>query len=179
MPDPTLQLGDRRTPADPLIHRIVDTSVFVLYGDILQIGCGTGALLRDIAERWPVPNPNTRRHFGQDQPQRVVQARASSQGHDISYVEGTAEALPFEAQSFKTVFATCVIQDWAHRPTCRTEVARVLEPGGCFIVAGKRRSETASLTGQAFGDEMAPADLHVHNSIELGHDGFFSYGRKP
>lgn len=88
--------------------------------DVLEVGCGTGMILKDIA---PVAN----RAVGIDI-SRGMLAKAHERGLDV--LEGSATALPFCDESFDFVYSFKVLAHVEDIRTAMSEVGRVLRPGG-------------------------------------------------
>lgn len=92
--------------------------------EVLEVGCGTGLLLRAFAS-------TARRAVGVDlSPGMLAHARARG----LSVVEGSADALPFGDASFDVAVS---FKTLAHVPDLRralAEMARVVRPGGALIV---------------------------------------------
>lgn len=96
---------------------------------VLDVGCGTGRLLRAAAPRWP-----DTQLIGVDPAQGMVDtARQLTPGATIH--RGLAESLPLPDASVDLVFSTMSSHHW-HDPAAGVrEIARVLRPGGHFILA--------------------------------------------
>jgi ubiquinone/menaquinone biosynthesis C-methylase UbiE len=99
---------------------------------ILDIGCGTGRLLRAAAERFPGA-----RLEGVDAAAGMVkQAKAlRPSGAAIRYQQATAESLPFPDDEFDLVFSTLTFHHWSDQVQGISEVSRVLAPGGRWLLA--------------------------------------------
>jgi len=99
---------------------------------ILDVGCGTGRLLRTASERF-----SSARLEGVDAaPQMVEQATGlMPTGAPIHFQQATAEALPFADGQFDLVFSTMTFHHWADQRKGVTEVARVLAPDGRWLLA--------------------------------------------
>ena len=98
---------------------------------ILDVGCGTGRLLRSAAIRFPEANLT-----GVDAAIEMVnQARAATPGPNITFRQATAEDLPFADDSFTMVFSTLTFHHWGDQRRGIAEIARVLAPGGRWLVA--------------------------------------------
>lgn len=88
--------------------------------DVLEIGCGTGMILKEIA-------PVARRAVGIDISRGMLQ-QAEARGLDV--LEGSATALPFADESFDFAYSFKVLAHVEDIRTAMSEVARVLRPGG-------------------------------------------------
>jgi ubiquinone/menaquinone biosynthesis C-methylase UbiE len=98
---------------------------------ILDVGCGTGRLLRSAAGRFPHA-----RLMGVDAAGEMVkQAQALTPDPAASFREGSAEALPFEDGAFDLIFSTLTFHHWSDQRGAIREVARVLAPGGKWLLA--------------------------------------------
>lgn len=99
---------------------------------ILDVGCGTGRLLRLAEARYP-----SARLFGVDAAAEMVkQAEASMpKGSVIRFQQGVAENLPFHDAQFDLVFSTLTFHHWQDQAKGITEIARVLSPRGRWLIA--------------------------------------------
>jgi ubiquinone/menaquinone biosynthesis C-methylase UbiE len=98
-------------------------------GDVLDVGCGTGRLLRAAALRWPAA-----RLIGVDPAEGMVAvARQLTPGATLA--RGLAEALPLPDASVDLALSTLSFHHWRDQTAGVREIARVLRPGGHFILA--------------------------------------------
>jgi len=101
-------------------------------GRVLDVGCGTGLLLRDLAGRLPAAAQLT----GIDAAAGMVaQARAQAADSRLSYVLGVAERLPFGDSAFDLVVTTTSFDHWSDQRAGLAECRRVLAGGGVFVLA--------------------------------------------
>jgi len=99
---------------------------------ILDVGCGTGLLLRELARRLPGAAELT----GLDAaPGMIEQALARATDPRLRFVRGVAEQLPFDDAAFDLVISTTSFDHWADQRAGLTECQRVLEHGGLFVLA--------------------------------------------
>ena len=99
---------------------------------ILDVGCGTGRLLRQARPCYP-----TAELVGVDLAGQMV-ATASAvtpTGLAVRYVQGRAECLPFTNEVFDLIFATLSLRHWTDLPAGIAEIGRVLTPGGVVVLA--------------------------------------------
>lgn len=94
---------------------------------VLEVGCGTGRLSRALEERAAA------RVWAVDASAEMV-ARAKALG--VNARVARAEALPFKAGWFDAVLMRMVVH-LVDRPRAFAEAARVLGPGGAFVVASE------------------------------------------
>lgn len=98
-------------------------------GSILDVGCGTGRLLREARQRWP-----DAQLIGVDAAEGMVEV-AQQLTPDAIFHVGRAEALPLPDASIDVVLSTMSFHHWSDHVAGVGEVARVLRPGGRFILA--------------------------------------------
>ncbi|MGH7903826.1 MAG: class I SAM-dependent methyltransferase [Candidatus Dormibacteraceae bacterium] len=101
-------------------------------GAILDVGCGTGRLLMSAEARFPGAEL-----VGVDAaPGMVRQAQASARERtSIRFQHARAEHLPFPDGRFDLVFSTLTFHHWGDQAKAVAEVARVLTPGGRWLLA--------------------------------------------
>jgi ubiquinone/menaquinone biosynthesis C-methylase UbiE len=145
---------------------------------VLDVGCGTGQLLLEVAGRVG----RTGRVAGIDPgPQQIARARAKATRRKIpvEFQVGVIEWLPFHNQTFDVVFSTLMMH---HLPAPLkrqglAEIARVLKPGGRLVIAdfthkqeragwatrfhagGSRLQDLESLLKEAGFDQLATEQL--------------------
>ncbi len=96
---------------------------------ILDIGCGTGRLLRRMHACWP-----SAKLVGIDQADGMV-AKARQLTPEASIYQAPAEHLPLEDASLDLVTTTMSFHHWSQQEQGVREAFRVLRAGGCFILA--------------------------------------------
>ena len=57
----------------------------------------------------------------------------------VEYYQGDAQKMPFEDGHFDTVFTNGSLHEWSHPENIFNEIARVIKPGGRYIVSDLRR----------------------------------------
>jgi ubiquinone/menaquinone biosynthesis C-methylase UbiE len=98
---------------------------------ILDVGCGTGKLLKSARGRFPEA-----RLVGVDAAKEMLKyAQSSTPDGTIEFRHATAEDLPFPNGSFDLVFSTMTFHHWQNQARGAGEVARVLTPGGRWLLA--------------------------------------------
>lgn len=99
---------------------------------ILDIGCGNGYLLRRAAALLP----DATELVGIDPATTMIEA-AQAAAHDerLLFRNGAAEKLAFPDRCFDLVLATTSFDHWADQRAGLSEAARVLTPGGYFVLA--------------------------------------------
>ncbi len=93
---------------------------------ILDIGCGTGMLLGELAKRCKLA-------VGVDSSQGMLKV-AKGRVRDFSLACADADHLPFRESCFDTVVSVTLLQNMPDPKTTLKEMARVLRPGGKVIV---------------------------------------------
>ncbi|MBA2394348.1 MAG: class I SAM-dependent methyltransferase [Ktedonobacteraceae bacterium] len=103
-----------------------------IYGkDVLELGCGLGDLQADMLEAGYTCQAI------EHSPEMVSAARATLKkrkvGTETQIMQGSAQHLPFDAETFDTIVSTFP-SEYIYDPATISEVKRVLRPGGRVIV---------------------------------------------
>jgi ubiquinone/menaquinone biosynthesis C-methylase UbiE len=96
---------------------------------ILDVGCGTGRLLRKSKEHWP-----NARLIGVDPAEGMIQ-QATQLLSEAEFHVAVAESLPLPDASVDLVFSTLSFHHWNDQAKGVSEIARVLRSQGRFLLA--------------------------------------------
>jgi ubiquinone/menaquinone biosynthesis C-methylase UbiE len=98
---------------------------------VLDVGCGTGYLLRRLATSYR----SGRALFGVDPaPSMIEEARRGTDDERLRFLPAVAEQLPFRDRSFDLVVSTTSFDHWSDQLAGLRECARVLVPGGRLVL---------------------------------------------
>ena len=97
-------------------------------GSILDVGCGTGKLLRRANAYWPEA-----RLIGVDPANGMIEV-AKRLTPNATFFTGMGEALPLEDASVDLALSTISFHHWQDQAAGVREIARVLRPGGFFML---------------------------------------------
>ena len=98
---------------------------------VLDVGCGTGYLLRLLAQRCPQATELA----GIDAaPSMIEAAERAANDQRLRFTTGTAERLPYPDDAFDLVVSTTSFDHWADQRAGLRECARVLAPGGHLVL---------------------------------------------
>ena len=98
---------------------------------VLDVGCGTGYLLRRMADRCP----ETAELAGVDPaPAMIEVAEATSCDERVRFSIGVAEQLPYPEDAFDLVVSTTSFDHWSDQRAGLVECARVMRPGGRLVL---------------------------------------------
>jgi ubiquinone/menaquinone biosynthesis C-methylase UbiE len=106
---------------------------------LLDLGCGTGAAVRDAA-------PHVRRGVGFDvSPGMIAQAREFATGVDnVVFVVGDVSGrLPFDDGAFTAIVCTTAFHHFPKPRDTIADASRVLAPGGRLVIADSNRRHPA------------------------------------
>ncbi|WP_135505615.1 class I SAM-dependent methyltransferase [Roseovarius aestuariivivens] len=118
---------------------------------VLDLCCGQGTLTARLARAGA-------KVTGLDfSPQMVGLAQKAAP--DAQILEGDAAALPFEDASFDTVVCNFGMMHLPDQPKALREIARVLRPGGTFVMATWMAPPASPAFGAVFGALKEHADF--------------------
>lgn len=99
---------------------------------ILDVGCGTGYLLKNLALRYP----QALELDGIDAAPGMIEAATFTTGEDhrLHFSTGFAERLPYSDGFFDLVVSTTSFDHWADQKAGLAECARVMAPNGHLVL---------------------------------------------
>jgi len=98
---------------------------------VLDVGCGTGYLLRVLAGRYP----GAHELAGIDAaPSMIETANRIADDSRLSFATGVAEHLPCDDASMDLVVSSTSFDHWSDQGAGLAECARVLRPGGHLVL---------------------------------------------
>ncbi len=147
------------TADDRMLRKaLVELTVAAPLGDLLDIGCGQGRILKLLASR-------AHRVIGVDvdpDARRLARAELLVAGSpNCSLRQGDMYSLPFEDGEFDTIILDDVLSD-AERPTAAIEEAlRLLKAGGRVLLLAAIGADGAEKTRNKFADWAAQTGLRL------------------
>jgi SAM-dependent methyltransferase len=119
----------------PVVEALVDRAELRSGQTVLDLGTGTGAAAKRAAA---IVGPSGRVVGVDISPEMLAVARRSvaslALGH-LTFLEGRAEAIPAEGDTFDVVLACLSMMYVIDRDAAARQIARVLKPGGRFVAA--------------------------------------------
>lgn len=129
---------------------------------VLDVGCGTGELLRMVGERFP---ETTR--TGLDLSAEMLSVARHKLGEGVELVQGDAERLPFADGAFDVVLCCDSFHHYPNPRAALAQFARVLQPGGILLLG----ECTAPAGVRAVTNLLLPlsreGDVRIYSAREL------------
>ena len=101
---------------------------------VLEVGCGTGHWLDEVARSASRSDPRT---LAGVEPSAEMIGRARTTGPGAHLVRGRAEALPWQDAMFDRVYCVNALHHFSDRMRFFAEARRILKPGGALLTIGK------------------------------------------
>ena len=98
---------------------------------VLDLGCGTGHLLRTLAIRYP----DAEQLVGIDAaPEMVKTANAATEDARVTFADGVAEQIGYPDETFDLIVSTTSFDHWSDQQAGLGECFRVLRRGGRLVL---------------------------------------------
>ena len=135
---------------------------------LLDLGCGTGAAVRDAA-------PRVRRAVGFDlSPGMIAQARTRARAENLGNVEfhegDVSGPLPFADGEFTAIVCTTAFHHFPRPRDTVAEMARVLAPDGRAVIADANRRHPAVFVLDLLLRALQPSHVGFRSPTQLMHD---------
>lgn len=145
------------------------------YNSVLDVGCGTGALLSDLAKI------NTQANLaGIDITPEMIGVAGGKLGQRAELVVGDVENLPWQENTFDAVVSTYAFHHFPRPKVALTEINRVLKPEGILIIADLWLPSPVRQLTNLLIRFIKTGDVHVYSKAEitslLSESGFKSIG---
>lgn len=156
--------GRARDPVfSSLLEKYIDNLNLHPESKILEIGCGTGVVLRTLVRRYDVSG----KAYGVDHCDSFIRAaneysRAEGTSENLLFEVGDAHQLEYPAGTFDLVIAHTLLSHVTEPVKVLGEIARVLKNGGIAVIFdGDYTSLTYAYPDHSFGRKM---DLALANA---------------
>ncbi len=156
----------RKTYADPIYHRpnfllLLERLQLAPDDRLLEVGCGGGAFLHDALESgcraWAIDHSPDMVRLAREQNREALEQER------VSILEGDAHRLPFTSESCSCAVTTGSFSFWDRPVEALSEIRRVLEPGGRFLLF----TGTKELRGTPAAPEPVASRAHWYEDAEL------------
>ena len=98
------------------------------FTDLLDAGCGTGAVISLLADKYP-----DKHYTGIDISPNMIEVAKSKSSSNSAFVCGDCEQLPFDENSFDVITCSMSFHHYPHPEKFFTSCYRVLRPNGRLI----------------------------------------------
>jgi len=115
----------------------------VWQGQAADLGCGPGFLVLELTKQSPQLHVTGIDLSDEMLTEAETITRGSGASHRVSFKKGDAEEIPLEDGSMDLVVSTLSLHHWGDPVAVLNEIARVLRPGGSFLIFDLRRDMVA------------------------------------
>lgn len=135
-----------------------------LPSSVLDIACGTGTLLDEIARRRPGADA---RIAGVDLSLGMLAEARRKLTPRVIVVAGDASRLPFRARAFEVAVSASALHHWRDPGAVLREARRVLRPGGRLVITDWCGDRWVERIRAVLHSRHGPIGLRVYRSSEL------------
>lgn len=133
------------------------------FTDVLDAGCGTGAVLSLLSEKYP-----SKHYTGIDLSSEMISVASAKKLPGVRFLCGDCENLPFADDSFDVIICSMSFHHYPHPVDFFRSCKRVLRPGGRLII----RDMTANTILRIFINRIELPLCHL-----IGKGDVACYGR--
>lgn len=108
-------------------------------GQAADLGCGPGHLVFELARRTPDLHVTGVDLSDEMLEQAGIYAQQAGLGDHVAFRKGDVQEIPFPDNSLDLVISTLSLHHWDDPVTVLDGIARVLRPGGSFLIFDLRR----------------------------------------
>ncbi len=132
---------------------------------LLDLGCGTGGVLRYAANR----TNRESEFYGVDISSKMIeQARAKSQGYgNLHFYVSRVEALPFDDDFFDVVISTTAFHHFSNPEKTLREANRVLKPKGKLYILDMMANNAFMKLVDRYYRKTEPAHVKLYSTTEF------------
>lgn len=146
----------------PAHRRVVEKLNLFPYYSVLDVGCGTGALLASIAEM------NTQVILaGIDITPEMISVAREKLGQRAELVVGDVENLPWQENTFDAIVSTYAFHHFPRPKIALAEIKRVLKPKGVLIMADVWLPAPVRQLVNLLIRYTKTGDVHVYSKSEI------------
>ncbi len=117
----------------------------VQQGEAVDIGCGPGHLIFDLVRQMPDLQLTGVDMSAEVLAQAETYAAQYGFGDRVAFKKGSAQDVPFAGDSFDLVVSTLSLHHWHEPVAVLDEAARIVRPGGAFLIFDLRRDMAAPI----------------------------------
>ena len=132
------------------------------YHTALDLGCGTGELMRRILEK-----DGSKVLYGLDLSEQMLETAKKKLGGKVDLVLGDSEHLPFEDASFDVVYCNDSFHHYPAPDEVLGEVFRVLKPGGTFLMCDSWHPGLGRVLINAWFRHSREGDVKLYSEREM------------
>ncbi len=110
-------------------HDVLAEAAREPFADLLDAGCGTGAMLDMLKKDCPDKN-----YTGIDLSEKMIETAKKKHLEGVRFVAGDCEALPFPDDSFDVVTCSMSFHHYPNPETFFMSLRRIMRPGGRLIL---------------------------------------------
>ena len=160
---------DAHSPLHYRLTRLCDAAIlkrlatFDGVSSILDVGCGTGALLEKIRFAYPQMTLN-----GVDLSLGMLNIAKKRNIPRVAFAQGDAEYLPYRDGSFDVVLCCSSFHHYPHPNKALAEFRRVLRPKGIIMICDMDLPLAARMfANHVLFPGLRTGDVHVYSSFEI------------
>lgn len=159
---PTYDYDMKGQHARTLYPILLEKLSSIPYCSALDLGCGTGEMMRLILER-----DNSKHLCGLDLSEKMLDVAKGKLGDRVELFLGDSEHLPFPDSSFELVYCNDSFHHYPAPGCVLAEVARVLKADGVFVVGDCWQPLIGRLIMNCYMKHSSEGDVKIYSEHEM------------